>query len=204
MPKKAALLLDGGFVRKVLCRPTQPKAGDIEAYCLSVMARPELAAHELFRVYYYDAPPFEGRVTNPISGVVTDFSVTPQARAGKALIDSLETKPLFAVRRGELLCHGWKLGRTALKNMQSTGRTQIQANDVMPSLEQKGVDMRIGLDIAWMALKRIVDCLVLVTGDSDFIPAMKLARREGLHVYLDTLKTSMVSAELRAHADIVL
>jgi uncharacterized LabA/DUF88 family protein len=39
--------------------------------------------------------------------------------------------------------------------------------------------MRIGLDIASMTLKHQVDTLVLVTGDSDFVPAAKLARREG-------------------------
>jgi uncharacterized LabA/DUF88 family protein len=40
--------------------------------------------------------------------------------------------------------------------------------------------MRIGLDIASMTLKRQVDTVILVTGDSDFVPAAKLARREGV------------------------
>ena len=38
---------------------------------------------------------------------------------------------------------------------------------------QKGVDIRIGLDIARIAVKHIVDIIVLVTGDSDFVPVMK-------------------------------
>ncbi len=48
--------------------------------------------------------------------------------------------------------------------------------------------MRIGLDIAWLSLKRIVDAVVLVTGDSDFVPAMKFARKEGIRVYLEALE----------------
>ena len=48
---------------------------------------------------------------------------------------------------------------------------------------QKGVDMRIGLDIASMAFKRQVDQIVLIAGDSDFVPAAKLARREGIELH---------------------
>jgi len=70
-------------------------------------------------------------------------------------------------------------------------------------MAQKGVDIRIGLDIAWISLKRIVDVLVLVTGDSDFVPVMKFARKEGLRVYLETMGHP-VRRELKAHADFVL
>jgi len=67
---------------------------------------------------------------------------------------------------------------------------------------QKGVDMRIGLDIAWLSIKRIVDSVVLITGDSDFVPVMKFARKEGIRVYLETLRHP-VRRELKVHADIV-
>lgn len=59
------------------------------------------------------------------------------------------------------------------------------------------------LDIASMALKRQVDTIVLVTGDSDFVPAAKLARREGVEFLLDPL-WQRVSEELTEHADGVL
>jgi uncharacterized LabA/DUF88 family protein len=36
---------------------------------------------------------------------------------------------------------------------------------------QKGVDIKFGLDIASLAYKRLVERVVLITGDSDFIPA---------------------------------
>jgi uncharacterized LabA/DUF88 family protein len=43
--------------------------------------------------------------------------------------------------------------------------------------KQKGVDMRIGVDIASITFKKQASTIVLVSGDSDFVPAAKLARR---------------------------
>jgi uncharacterized LabA/DUF88 family protein len=65
------------------------------------------------------------------------------------------------------------------------------------------VDIRIGLDIAAIALKRVAQILVLVTGDSDFVSPIKLARTEGLRVYLETLGHG-VKRDLKAHADYLL
>jgi uncharacterized LabA/DUF88 family protein len=80
----------------------------------------------------------------------------------------------------------------------------IKASDLRFSFQQKGVDLRIGLDIARLSLRRLVDAIVVVAGDSDFIPAFKFARREGLRVYLEDLGSKFVKRELRAHADVVL
>lgn len=54
-------------------------------------------------------------------------------------------------------------------------------------IKQKGVDMKIGVDIASLAYKRQVQQIVLIAGDSDFVPAAKLARREGIDFVLDPL-----------------
>lgn len=67
-------------------------------------------------------------------------------------------------------------------------------------LRQKGVDMRIGLDISSIALKKHADTLILVTGDSDFVPAAKLARREGMEFIVDPL-WQKVSDDLYEHVD---
>ena len=83
-------------------------------------------------------------------------------------------------------------------------KQSVVAHDIAPRIRQKGVDMRIGLDIASLALKRLVSTIVLVAGDSDFVPAMKLARREGLRVLLDPLGSSHVRPELKVHADLVI
>jgi uncharacterized LabA/DUF88 family protein len=44
---------------------------------------------------------------------------------------------------------------------------------------------------------------VVVTGDSDFVPAFKFVRREGVKVILDPLGHN-IRAELRQHADLVI
>jgi len=67
-------------------------------------------------------------------------------------------------------------------------------------MRQKGVDMRIGLDIASMTLKGQIDTAVLVSGDSDFVPAVKLARREGVEFILDRM-WKKVSEDLFEHID---
>ena len=72
-----------------------------------------------------------------------------------------------------------------------------------PNIRQKGVDMRIGLDIASLTLKKHVEVIVLVTADSDFVPAMKFARREGAQLILVTLGHGIRDG-LREHADIVI
>lgn len=77
------------------------------------------------------------------------------------------------------------------------------ASDLRLRIAQKGVDMRIGLDIARMTLRERVEAIVVVTGDSDFIPAFKFARREGVRVYLDPMGGA-VKRSLKAHADVVL
>jgi len=54
--------------------------------------------------------------------------------------------------------------------------------------------------VSWLASKRIVDKIVLITGDSDFVPAMKFARREGLMVYLVHFCHG-IKAVLKEHCD---
>lgn len=79
----------------------------------------------------------------------------------------------------------------------------VTAEDLLPNVQQKGVDMRVGLDIASLTLKRQVEVIVLVTGDSDFIPAMKFARREGAQLFLVALGHNVLD-EMREHADLML
>ncbi len=60
--------------------------------------------------------------------------------------------------------------------------------------------MKIGVDIASIALKGFVDTIVLFSGDSDFVPAAKLARREGMDFILDPIKAN-VEPQLFEHID---
>ena len=205
MTDQAAILLDGGFVKKRLKLrlkhfPTTQDVGDLTQ---TIMGHDRLKGARLFRVIYYDAPPFEGSSKHPLDATVVDFSTTQAAKQNKSLLDSLEVEPDFAVRRGQVANRGWKLGPRALKNLQVGGPRAITPRDLIPDMEQKGVDLRIGLDIATIALKRVVNILVVVSGDSDLVPAMKQARIEGMKVYVEAMG-NQIRRELRAHADLVL
>ena len=78
--------------------------------------------------------------------------------------------------------------------------SDISDKDVYPDVKQKGIDMKIGVDIASLALKRFVDTIVLFSGDADFVPAAKLARREGIDFILDPMEAN-VDPQLFEHID---
>ena len=86
---------------------------------------------------------------------------------------------------------------------QEQDTVEITAADLVPVIQQKGVDMRLGLDIAALTLKDQVKVIVLVAGDSDFVPAMKFARREGAQLFLAPLGHG-IKEPMREHADLVL
>ena len=60
--------------------------------------------------------------------------------------------------------------------------------------------MKIGLDILTLALKQQVEQIVLIAGDSDFVPAAKMARREGIDFVLDPLGNK-IKDNLSLHID---
>lgn len=96
----------------------------------------------------------------------------------------------------------WILQGDPLKQIL-TGELQVadlSDSNVRYDVKQKGVDMRIGLDIASMAFKRQVRQIILVSGDSDFVPAAKLARREGIDFILDPMWAS-IRHDLHEHID---
>jgi uncharacterized LabA/DUF88 family protein len=72
------------------------------------------------------------------------------------------------------------------------------------SLEQKGVDMRLGIDVATLALKKQVERIIVISGDTDKIPAIKLARREGVQVVLVALQNGAgINKHLIEDSDLV-
>ena len=73
----------------------------------------------------------------------------------------------------------------------------------MPTFEQKGVDMRIGLDVAKFSETKAVSRLVLMSGDTDCVPALKHARIAGLQTALAVLPGIRPAPELTWHADYV-
>ena len=61
--------------------------------------------------------------------------------------------------------------------------------------------MRIGLDIATISALGTVDRIILVTNDTDCVPAMKHGRKAGLQVVLMAFPGQRVAPELLHHAD---
>lgn len=204
--ERLALLLDGGFVKKRLADRLKcfPPAEEVARWTQELLCHADLAEARLLRTYWYDADPFGQKRKNPIDGKQTNFASTLEAHRNRALMSELEVFPDFAVRRGELLFRGWRVRASAMKELATDPPRTLKASDLEPVFIQKGVDMRIGLDIAALALKRLVHSVVLVTADADMIPAMKLARKEGLRVYLHTMATPDRRHELLVHADRIL
>ena len=196
-----AVLFDGGFVLKRLKKKLtrEPTADDIVDLASAIANYERLREGHLLRNLYYDAPPASGTVKHPISQEEINLQNSGVARSRSRLHDQLGKASDFALRLGEVRNQGWQIGDRARHALIQNPRP-VEARDVIPNLTQKGVDLRIGLDIARLSLRQLVDSLVLVTGDTDFIPALAFARREGLRVFLDPLGAS-IPHELKLHAD---
>ena len=61
-------------------------------------------------------------------------------------------------------------------------------------------DMKIGIDIAHLSYKKLADQIILIAGDSDFVPAAKIARREGVDFIIDAMG-SHIADDLLTHVD---
>jgi len=199
-------LLDGGFLTKKLYKKLarHATADDIVTECDRLRQLPEVAGYELLRIYYYDAPPSAESVQKPVSRSRMNLATTERYRLSQSLYDQLVLKPHFALRMGEtrLSPERWVIQPRVAKELAATPRALVD-DDFKLDLSQKGVDMRVGLDMARLALRETVRAVVVVTGDSDFVPAFKFVRREGVKVILEPMGHN-VRTELRAHADIVL
>lgn len=111
-----------------------------------------------------------------------------------------------ALRRGEeLRTQGGYLLRPERVKDLSAGKIEISdltEQDFRLELMQKGVDMRLGLDIASLAESDVVNQIVMISGDSDFVPATKLARRAGIDFLLDPMWSEQISDSLSEHIEI--
>lgn len=195
---KIAILIDGGFFKQRFKKLNgrEPTKKDVENLITEIVQKvsqknPCAALHPdiLLRTFYYDCKPF-GKELKHQDGRVIDFAKSGVYEKQNAFLNSIDTIEQFALRLGDLSFSGWKMYADNPKK-------------IFPDFRQKGVDMKIGLDIAWMAGKQTVDKIALVTGDSDFIAPMKLARREGIQIYLYPMQNHL-KHELISHADFII
>jgi uncharacterized LabA/DUF88 family protein len=187
--KKIAVLIDGGHLRSYVRRA---KKSFVPDYIEKIGHACALADEVVHRILYYDCKPYKGEAIQPVSGTKKAFS------GSDTWLHELSRKDLFAVRVGVLKFRGFVLKQSKIPFTPTAPLTDA---DFEAKFEQKGVDMRIGLDMATLSANRSIDLIALVTNDTDCIPAMKHARRAGLQVALITVPGYGPAPELLAHSD---
>lgn len=201
-----AILLDGGFLTKKLYTQLgrHPNADDIMAECERLQRIEHVKDYELLRIYYYDAVPSSESLNFPVTRAGYNLSTTDRYRQSQSLYDQLVLKPHVALRMGEvrLSPEKWSIKPRVARELIRAPRALVD-DDFVLDLSQKGVDMRIGMDMARLSLREMVRAVVVVTGDSDFVPAFKFVRREGVKVILEPMGHN-VRVELKQHSDVVL
>jgi uncharacterized LabA/DUF88 family protein len=211
-----AILIDGAFCLKRLkaCYPNE-NLNDAEnvATLIHDMAwrhinnqneKNKEHHYHLCRIFFYDCAPLSKGVHTPILKLSIDFSKTETSKFRKALHEALTKKRKIALRLGETASSSsWQLHETTLKALLKREKqwADLTDDDFRYDIKQKGVDMRIGLDISSMALKKQVHQMILISGDSDFVPAAKLSRREGVDFILDPMWTQNIPDKLSEHVD---
>lgn len=209
--KKIAVLVDGGFFKKraeVIYGHLTPRelSEKLIQQCYDHVTHKDKKRtdRELYRIFYYDCPPLDKKVKHPLTQEMIDFSKSEASIEAAEFLSILRNTRKVALRLGKLAGSGSDYilpsynvrkmidGRLTIENMKPS--------DLKLEMRQKGVDMRIGLDIASLAYKQQVDEIVLIAGDSDFVPAAKLARREGLEFILDPM-WNQISEDLLEHID---
>lgn len=204
---KTAILVDGGFYRKRFEKglPHTPAAAAeaLVYYCFQHLNERHMQ-HELYRIFYYDAPPCAKKIFHPLHNRTFDFARSDYYNWMTEFLKELTKKRKVALRLGAIddVSACYVLTNSATKEIISGKRRleDLTDSDFVPSIKQKGVDMKIGIDIASLSYKKQVEQIVLIAGDADFVPAAKLARREGIDFVLDPL-SAQIKPDLFEHID---
>lgn len=205
---KTAILVDGAFYRKRACyywgeKNPSDRADELREYCNRHIKKEKLGA-ELYRVFYYDCPPSSKNVYHPLLNKAINLGNTPMYKWTEEFLDELKHQRKFALRLGRLseeqACYNIKPESAKKLISGKVAVEDLTENDFRLEISQKGVDMRIGVDISSLAFKKQVDRIVLISGDSDFVPAAKQARREGIDFIIDSMR-SAIKKDLFEHID---
>ena len=112
---------------------------------------------EILRTYFYDCLPYQS--APPTADEANRFSKKQR------FFHSLERLPRFEVRKGRLEYRGNKVNG-------------------QPIFEQKRVDILLGVDLVLLAAKHQITDAAVLAGDSDFLPAIEVAKQEGDVIHL--------------------
>ncbi len=113
--------------------------------------------NELLRTYYYNCLPYQ---SNPPTA-------EERQRFGQ--------KQSFYAKLNKLARFEVRLGRLVYRGLDPKGR---------PIFEQKRVDLMLGIDLVLLSAKHQITHAVILAGDSDFIPAIEVAKNEGVLIHL--------------------
>lgn len=200
--RKVVFAIDGWFMRKRIYKLKSffYTGKNIRDYCVKHLDPGDY----LYRIFYYDTDPLDKKGHNPISKKSVNFGTTPVAQAQQELLKSIKKTPNFALRLGKTVWQNneWILKPEKFKELlnKKISVDDLTDEDVEPIIKQKAVDMKMGLDITDIAVRKLADLLVIITGDADIVPILKHARRNGMQVLLDPL-WNPIKPELLEHVD---
>ena len=203
---KMAILVDGGFYLKRAksikgAKSPRLRANELIDYCNAHLANEEA---DLYRIYYYDCDPIAKKAFHPLHNRTFDQSKTEEYGGKHEFFEELSKKRKLAIRKGEVLegsCE-FVLKSSVAKDLIVGKRDHksLADDDFVLDVQQKGIDVRIGLDVALIAHEKFADQILLITGDSDFVPAAKYARRHGIDFIVDPMWHNF-RPELGVHVD---
>lgn len=205
---KTAILVDGGFYKKRAKhfwgeKTPQERADELHNYCMKHLHN-KYERRQLYRIFYYDCPPASNIVFNPIEKKSINLEKTSDYKWSTDFLNELKKKRMLALRLGHLSDSQlyYNIKYDVFKSIMQGNKKfeDITLADCKLNIEQKGVDMRIGVDISSLAFKKQVDQIILIAGDSDFVPAAKQARREGIDFILDPMSAT-IKPDLFEHID---
>lgn len=112
---------------------------------------------ELFRAYYYHCEPYQ-------SDPPTEQEQGRLSRR-RAFLGAIARIPKCKVRLGHLVYRG----------------TTAEGK---PVYVQKGADVLLAIDMVFLTMRNRIDRAVLLAGDGDFLPAVKMVQEQGVSVVL--------------------
>jgi len=165
---EAAILIDGGYLDNVKRNFFSNEKIDLIKFSNEISTR-YLSNMQIFRSFYYDAPPWNGPGSDP--------KWVTQRNNYHSAISQLD---------GYIL----RLGR--LKRVSNNP----------PKYVQKGVDVLIAIDIVKLSNQTSISHIVLISGDTDLAPAIKVASDNYKRiVFIHSPDAKCFSSELLKLAD---
>lgn len=166
--KTVAIFVDAGFFNRAFTKKVDPSmtmsgkelADKMWRYWMRHVDRKN--GEELYRIYFYDCPPLTGQYQHPITNRPIDYKKSDITRYKSDLLAALKKSPYVATRMGELSTNDkeWGFNRNHSKNIKrllngTLASSDVDPDDVVLKPRQKGVDMKLGIDITSVVLKNL-------------------------------------------------